>query len=73
MGRGEEASVGSVQRWEGWESQTQVGSHAGAFFMEEHTEQGRLQTAVGKGKGRACLLHTICFLMQGGGKGAFRT
>lgn len=73
IGRTEEASVDSVQRWEGWESQTQVGSHAGVFFMEEHTEQGRLQTAVRKGKGRAGLLCTICFLMKSGGKWAFCT
>lgn len=67
MGRGEEASVDSVQRREGWQSQMRVGSHAGAF-MEEHTEHGRLPMAVRKGKERACLLHAMCFLMKGGGK-----
>lgn len=68
MGRGEEASVDSVQRREGWQSQMRVGSRAGAFFMEEHTEHGRLPMAVRKGKERACLLHAMCFLMKGGGK-----
>lgn len=68
MGRGEEASVDSVQRREGWQTQMQVGSCAEAFLMEKHAEHGRLPTAVRKGKERACLLHAICFLMKGGGK-----
>lgn len=68
MGRGEEASDDSVQRQEGCQSQMQAGSRAGAFFMEELTEHGRLPTAVRQGKERACLLHAICFLMKGGGK-----